>query len=76
MPDPTRKPATASAVFVPTDGPPAPPIDLVLGEGDGGWTPFPLVAPGYAAALLVEPDGIPDGDGRLVILRVPCRPGS
>jgi hypothetical protein len=61
----------ASAVFVPIGGGATAPIDVLFGEHRIGWAPFPLVAPGYAAALvLAQGDGEPDGE--LVILRAPC----
>ena len=64
-------PTTASAVFLPATGTAAAPIDMMFGERRFSWVPFPLVAPGFAGALVIE-QGYSASNGKLVMLRQPC----
>jgi hypothetical protein len=64
-------PTVASAVYLPASGAAEPPIDVMFGARRVGFAPFPLVAPGYAAVLVIK-QGTYDPDGELVVLRTPC----
>ena len=69
--DSPAAPAQLFATFVPNAGRPEPAIDLLFGERHPSWVAFPLVAPGYVAALAVQAGYGPIG-GELITLRVPC----
>ena len=69
--DSAAAPAKLFATFVPNDGRPEPAIDLLSGVRHVGWVAYPLVAPGYVAALALEAGYGPIA-GELVTLRVPC----
>ena len=65
-------PSTALAVYVGEGDAPDRPIDVMGPEKRYGFTAFPLVAPGYAAALVISQNDEPER-GELVLLRTPCR---
>lgn len=65
---------SAHAVFVRDgDGPEAVvPIASASGDGRGGIGAFPLIAPGYAAVLVVQRGPEAAAGGELIVLRRPC----
>jgi hypothetical protein len=65
------KPSTAHAVFVPDGDAPERPIDILGSAKRYSFTAFPLIAPGYAAALVISQNEEPE-TGELVLLRTPC----
>jgi hypothetical protein len=69
--DSSVPPSQLFATFVPNDGRPEPPIDLLFGVRHSSWVAFPLVAPGYVAALTLQA-GYGPIEGELITLRVPC----
>jgi hypothetical protein len=64
-------PSTALAVYVAEGDAPDRPIDVMGADKRYGFTAFPLVAPGYAAALVISQNDEPER-GELVLLRTPC----
>lgn len=65
-------PTTAHAVFVPRGGDAEAPVELMGGAVRESYVALPLVASGYAAALVIS-QGTEPVPGELVLLRAPCR---